>query len=443
MPPDRGEYLIRGGYVLSVDPDVGDVPGGAVHVVDGEIADVGHGLEPATAEVIDATDCIVMPGFVEVHWHMWNSVWRGLAHDAVQYFGLHRLAPAHTPEDHHTAVSYAALEAVNAGVTTCHDWANGIREFADAEAEMRALVASGLRARFSYGDGAVGSGDSIGTAELERALRWTQAHGDGRLGLGIAIGNAEAFADEVAAARALGLPIAPHTDLSAHVDLLGPDVLYSHGAGASSEVVALVAATRMKVALCPSTDPLIGAGMSPVQRLVAGGVHFEDMGFSVDVSCQTPVDPFASMRLLLFAARMEQRGETSFDEVVAQDLFGSGPATPLMRPRQVIELATLNGARVLGLDDITGSLTPGKRADMILIRTDALNMLPAAQTNASFQVVQSAQPANVDTVIADGRVLKRHGRLVGVDVAAVVARAAAAQAAIRERAGFPVLDLME
>jgi 5-methylthioadenosine/S-adenosylhomocysteine deaminase len=129
--------------------------------------------------------------------------------------------------------------------------------------------------------------------------------------------------------------------------------------------------------------------------------------------------------------------------VVAQDLFGDGPATPLMRPRQVIELATLNGARVLGLDAITGSLKPGKRADVIVVRTDALNMLPASQTNPTFQVVQSAQPVNVDTVIADGRVLKRHGQIVGVDVAAVIARAAAAQEAIRERAGFPVPDLME
>lgn len=440
----RGEYLIRGGHVLSLDPDVGDLSPGEIHIQAGKIVAVSDHVSAPHAEVIDASGCVVMPGFVDVHWHMWTSVWRGLSHDAVGYFALHRMAYAYTPEDHYWAVRYAALEGLNAGFTTCHNWAHGIRDFADAEAEMRALVDSGLRARFSYGDTPPGQDRSIGVPELKQALAWLDEHGDARVSLGIAVHNPAAFAAEVSAARELGLQtIAPHTDYSQHLDLLGPDVLYTHGAGVSPEVVGLLAATGAKVALCPSSDPLVGAGLAPVQQLVSGGVRFGDIGLSVDTTSQTAADPFASMRLLLHAARIAQRGTTSFDEVIAQDLFGDGPSTPLMRPREVIELATRNGARVLGLDSVTGSLTPGKRADVVLVRTDQLNMLPARDTNPTYQLVLTGQPANVDTVIADGRVLKRDGRLLDVDAAAVLARAAAVQEAIRERSGMPGPDLTD
>jgi len=131
---------------------------------------------------------------------------------------------------------------------------------------------------------------------------------------------------------------------------------------------------------------------------------------------------------------MTQRGDTSFDRVLAEDLFGNGPANPLMRPRQVLELATINGARVLGLDHLVGSLTPGKRADVVVVRTDQPNMLPAVGADPTYQLVQSAQPANVDTVVVDGRILKHQGRFTHVDAQAVIARAASAVTAIRDRA---------
>lgn len=432
---ERGEYVIRGGHVVSVDPDIGDLVTGDVHVRDGLIVAVAPRVDADGAEVIDASSCIVTPGFVEVHWHMWNGIWRGLAHDAAEYFALHRLAGAYTAEDHYDAVRYAALEAIGAGITTCHNWASGLRDGDDARAEMQALVDSGIRARFGYGDGFPVVQRALTHDDLAAARTWLDEHGDGRVDLGIAIHSPLAIAEEFAAARALGLPtIATHVDYSNHLDLLGPDVLFTHGAGASPELIGLVAATGMKVGLCPATDPLIGAGHPPLQEFLDGGVRFEDIGFSVDVTCQTPADPFAAMRTLLNAARMTQRGDTSFDRVLAEDLFGNGPANPLMRPRQVLELATINGARVLGLDHLVGSLTPGKRADVVVVRTDQPNMLPAVGADPTYQLVQSAQPANVDTVVVDGRILKHQGRFTHVDAQAVIARAASAVTAIRDRA---------
>lgn len=441
---ERSEFVIRGGYVISVDPDVGDLVQGDVHVRDGVIVAVAPSVDAGDVDVIDATHCIVIPGFVEVHWHMWNGIWRGLAHDAQQYFGLHPLAAVYTADDHYDAVRYATLEAVNAGITTCHNWAHGLRNGDDARAEMRALVDAGVRARFGYGDGFPIVQTGLGHDALAAARAWLDEHGDHRVDLGIAIHNPITIAEEFATARALGLPsIATHVDYSNHLHLLGPDVLFTHGAGASPELIGLVAATGMKVGLCPTTDPLIGAGHPPLQELLDGGVRFEDIAFSVDVTCQTPADPFTAMRTLLNAARMTQRGDTSFDRCLAEDLFGNGPATPLMRPRQILELATLNGARVLGLDHLTGSLTPGKRADVVVIRTDQPNMLPAAGTNPTYQLVQCGQPANVDTVVVDGRILKHQGRLRHVDAHAVIGRAADALTAMRQRAGLPPVDLSD
>jgi len=103
-------------------------------------------------------------------------------------------------------------------------------------------------------------------------------------------------------------------------------------------------------------------------------------------------------------------------------------------PRQMLQLATLNGARVLGLEAVTGSITPGKRADLILVRTTDLNMIAVEDSNATFQLVQHGQPANVDSVMVDGRFLKRDGRLRGVDVAAISKAAARSHEAIRNRA---------
>ncbi|KAI9018890.1 hypothetical protein DFJ74DRAFT_608158 [Hyaloraphidium curvatum] len=437
----RQDLLIKGAHTLTMDASLGGFPAGDVLIRDGRIAAVGPTgmLDAAGAEVIDGTDMIAMPGFVETHWHMWNGVLRGLTHDAKGYFAMTgRTAGAFTAQDHYDAVRYAALEAVSAGITTVHNWTSSLKDFADAEAEMRALVDSGLRARFGYCDSFPLVQKPLTVDDLRRAKEWEAEHGDGRLTLGLAIHNGAALADEIKASRELGLPtIGLHADYSKHPELVGPDCLFTHGAGAPPEQLRHVAQSGMKVSLCPATDPLIGAGYPPLQQLLEAGVPFEDISFSVDVTAQTPADPFASVRILCNAARVAQRGPgASFDRVVAEDLFGAGPPVPLFPPRKILELGTLNGAKVLGLGAITGSLTPGKRADLILVRTGDPNMIPAPGADPAFQLVQHAAPANVDTVVVDGRVLKMAGRMVNLNPGEVVRRAAEVQRAICERTGL-------
>ena len=429
------EIVLRGGYVLSMDSDVGDLEIGDVHIRDGSIVDVAQGLTVAGATEIDATNTVIMPGFVETHWHMWNSIWRGMANDSTEYFSLQGLAAHYTPQEHYAAVRYAALEALSSGFTTCHNWAHGVDSLEDAEAELRALVESGIRSKMSF-SGLLG-GQLTSREQLQAALTWIEQNGQGRIGLGILLdGAGDALAERAELARSLNLrPITDHGGSLGQPDVLGPEFLFTHGTGVTPELIALIIDKKLGVALCPGTDPMIGAGLPEIHALLTGGVPLKQISMTLDVTAQSPADPFAMMRTMVNAGRIQQANTTDLMTVVQ-----SAPDW-LLSYRDALAIGTSSGANVLGLANQVGTLTPGKRADVIMVRTDALNMLPAANTNRTLQLVQHALPSNVDTVIVDGRVLKQGGALVGVDVSTVVAEAAAAQTAIRERAGLPPIDM--
>jgi len=419
------EYLIRGGRVVSVDPQIGTLEAADVHLRDGVIQAVGRSISAPTATEIDATNTIVMPGFVETHWHMWTSVWRGLAEDASDYFRLQGWSARYTPEDHYDAVRYAALEAVNAGITTVHNWAHGVRSSDDVQAELRALADSGLRARMGY-MGVVG-GQATSAADARRALDWISANGEGRLSLSMLLdGAGEHFAAQVALARELGLTtITDHGAFLARPDLLGPEFLFTHGTGLTPEQIRLIAQRGIKVGLCPGTDPMIGAGLPPIHALLTNGVPLDNISITVDVTAQTPADPFEMLRTLVNAGRIQQMGTTDLQAIAR------GNPEWVFSYRDALRVGTLSGANVLGMSNQVGSLAPGKRADVILVRLTDVNMLAAAGTDPVMQIIQHGQPANVDTVFIDGRLRKQAGRLVGVDVPQVMARAGALQTRLR------------
>ncbi|WP_297107022.1 amidohydrolase family protein [uncultured Devosia sp.] len=431
---EAAEIVLRGGYVLSMDPALGDLETGDVHVRDGSIVEVAPEIAAPGALEIDARNTVVMPGFVDTHWHMWNSIWRGMANDASSYFALHGLAAHYTPQDHYIAVRYAALEALSAGFTTCHNWAHGADTIEDAEAELRALADTGIRAKMGLA-GFLG-GQPTTRDQVQAMLDWIASNGGGRIGLGMILdGAGEALSERVELARNLDLrPITDHGGSLAQPDLLGPEFLFTHGTAVTPEQIALILDKHLGVALCPGTDPMIGAGLPPIHALLAGGVPLDQISMTVDVTAQTPADPFAMLRTIVNAGRIQQANNPNLMSIVQ--------AAPqwLLSYRDALAIGTRGGANVLGLGDQVGSLTPGKRADIIAVRTDALNMIPAANTNMTFQLVQHGLPSNVDTVIVDGHIRKQAGALVGVEVREILAEAAESQAAIRKRAGLPPLD---
>jgi cytosine/adenosine deaminase-related metal-dependent hydrolase len=416
--PAREAILVRGAYVITMDHALGDLPDGDILIRDGKIAAVGRGLDAADAVALDGHDMIALPGFVETHWHLWNCTLRGFVNyleHSESYFPLTmRLGPLSTPHDAYCNVRLGVAEALLSGITTIHDWAHNIVSPAHADAEVRALRESGVRARFSYGWGqdlpverTMDSGD---VARIKRE----SFDGDTLLSLGVALrtpvayqrGNVpvDVLMQDSAAARALGLPLTIHnragvvTLLEQH-GLLGPDLLLVHPQALTTEEINLLVSRQVKVSSSPVNENARGikGPRGPIQfsDLLEAGVQWS---ISVDeVATSGKVDFFAVLR-----------------ELIRSDWQRAGGQTRIT-PRRILELATIEGAKALGLSDRVGSLTPGKRADVTLIRKTDVNMTPTIG-DPSMMLVFAAQPNNVDTVVIDGRRLVSEGRLTSLNL---------------------------
>lgn len=439
--PGEGSLLIRGGYVLTMDPAAGDLPAGDVLVTGGRIAAVGTGLPagPGTPE-LDASGMIVAPGLVDTHWHLWNTLLRGMSAAGPEpgYFRLSAgLGRAFGPDDIYHGTLLGCAEAVSSGITTVHDWCHNVRSPAHADAGLRALAEAGLRARFSYGCPAGHpAGQPMDLAGLQRLHRdWDSRAAGGLLSLGMAWRGPggrgsplppvpdEVCSAELAAARELGIPVTVHVSgpgraggqiaALARAGALGPGLQVVHANCASAREIEQLAESGTAVSVSPFSELLIGYGLPRAEEFLAAGIP---VGLSADTTALTGNgDMFAIMKVTQAIAN--GRAEQEF----------------ALTARQVLALATIEGARSLGLDRITGSLTPGKRADLIVVSPAGPNL--GIVTDPAQLLVTAAQPANVDTVLADGRVLKRGGTLTGLDPGRVGAGARAALAGVRDRAG--------
>ena len=438
--PARGNFVIRNAHVMTMEPGTGDIVGGDVHVKDGLIAAIGQYLEAPGSNTIKGEGTIVLPGLVETHWHMWNTLLRSMSGEKAE-FGYFRTTAAlgqkYEPNDMYQGTRLAAAEALNSGITFVHSWCHNIRSPAYAEADLRALRESGLRARFSYGPmQAHPNTQTIDLEDLERLNRnWGSYSNGGLITLGMAWrgqgGNnpatavpPEIYTKEIETARRLGLPITVHAsgsrpaagqvDRLGKANLLGKDMQIVHGIVLTAEEIAAIKAAGASVSLSPTTELRIGFGFPQTANLLAAGIP---VGLSVDtVELSGNADMFGIMK---FIQNIENaRSESEFK----------------LTARRVLELATIEGARSMGMADTIGSLKPGKRADLIMVSTRDINL--AVFGDPAHMLVTAAQPANVDTVVIDGRILKRSGRLVHLNVAQIATDAANASAALRKRANW-------
>jgi 5-methylthioadenosine/S-adenosylhomocysteine deaminase len=437
--PRRGHYLVQGGAVVSMDPEIGTLGRADVHVRDGRIVEVGAGLHAPGAEVVDASHMIVMPGLVDSHFHMWSTVGRNYVSDGFEYFPAKWATSAvYQPEDFYRSVTLGLVECVAAGITTVHNWSHNTRSSAHADAELAAHRDGLVRARYAYGHrDLLPEDEPLDFTDIDRVRgQWFGARSpfDGLVHLGVNLrgpdlGTMAVFDQEMAEAASRGLPVAIHTvqggstavrapDLEAK-GYLGPNFLLCHFLAATEADRQAMARTGTPLSFAVHSELRLGDAGDPraaLLRMVGAGVCIT---LSIDAASLAPVNLFEAMHVAWNMGIPWQGTDT-------KDL------EPLSF-RRCIEMATINGARALGLEAVTGSLTPGKRADLITLNTRDLNIAPVVDLEST--IVRSATPANIDTVMIDGRILKRHRELFAFDVARVVQEAEQSSREVRARAG--------
>ena len=425
--PAPGRILLRGGTVISVDSTVGDFEAADVLIDGARIAAIGPGLEVETAEIVDASNMIVMPGFVDTHRHMWQGQLRNILPDGLladygrDITGAARAA--FEPQDAYIGDLVIALGAINAGVTTVLDWSHIGNSPEHTDAAIAGLRESGLRAVYAFGGGAPGPANRF-PDDIHRLRAEHFASDDQLLTLAMAAGT---NAEDWAIARQVGAPITLHVNgggqLLGLAEDMGPDVTYIHAPNLTEAEWQLVADTGGHISIAAPIEMEMGHGVPPIQQALDHGIR---PSLSTDVETQMPGDFFTQMRAVFTLQRMQ---------ALSRQAAGDDDAPELLNVRDVVEFATIQGAIDNALGTKVGSLTPGKEADIIMLRKDMINVLPV--NNAYGAVVHGMDTSNVDGVLIAGRFVKWRGQLVGVDLSRVSRLAHESRDRILEATGWP------
>ncbi len=426
--------LFKGGTIITMDKCLPAPPVGDVLVKGGRIAAIGADLSVADADVIDASGCIVMPGLVDAHHHMWLGVMRRMMPDVDDLFAYidvvaEKLGAHYRPLDMYLSSKLTALACLDAGITTVIDACHSSRSPEHTDKALDALDESGIRALHMVGaamDKQASSAHIPG--DLKRlADNWNQGDKLVRVGL-----FGQFNIDWWRAARALDMRILSEfigdlAKLGPEFDepgLLGPHNIFNHCTRVPEETWKRLAAAGVNVTVNPRSDALFG---------------FDDEGFAWQQAIDHGLTPALGIDL---------------DTAFGSDLFGEmhalfGQQRSAMRYRRfrgeqdvpapisveaVLKAATVNGARAAGLEDQIGVLALGRQADIIMVRTDDIAVFPV--TDAVGTIVQAVERANVDTVMVAGAIRKRAGKLIGVDLPKLRAEVNASRDHLLEASGY-------
>ena len=441
--------LLQNGCVITVDKALGNFRRADVLIEGTKIAAVGPDLRVTDAEVIDASNMIVMPGFIDTHRHLWEGIARNISTDGIlaNYFPdvLGVLAPVYRPEDAYAGDLIGLLGAIDAGVTTILDWSHIQNTPEHSDAVIKALQETGIRAVFAYGNPNTSLADwwfnsSLKHPEDIRRLRTQYFSSDDQL-LTLALAprgpeftTPEVYRHDWALAREVGAPITVHVGVGENgfsggikrmyeEGLLGPDTTYIHCTTLSDDELKYIVDTGGTFSIATAVEMQMRHGMPPLDRILRLGAR---PSLSVDVETNVSGDMFGQMR----AAFQCQRALVNQRALYG----GSFEGENLLTVKDVLEFATIEGARVVGLSNKTGSLTPGKEADIIMLRTDRLNVFPVNDPVGA--VVTAMDTSNVDSVFIAGQAMKRNGQMLNVDLDRARRLAAASRDYVVEKAGF-------
>ena len=494
-PADCGKpgrrYIIRGGSVMSLDPKVGDFAQADVLVEGKKILAVRPNLHAGGAAEIDATGRIVMPGFIDTHHHQFETALRsyladgiliedgsGTAAGTTTYYEkiLLTFAPVYRPQDVYINELFGGLSQLDDGVTTVHDVSQIHHTPQHSDAAIQALFDTGRRAAFGYFEGAGSNGPNY--AYPQDAVRIYNQYFSpptnplvtmimgGEVYLGPSI-----YEQSWTIGRQLGLQIAAHilspfgirpildqlamgTGGSNHDIGLGPDNLFIHMTGMSNFGWKAMQKAGAQVSIAFPIEMNMRHGMPPILKLQSLGM---EPSLSVDVECTLTADFFTQMRSAMNLQRVVLNEmillQGSQPDPVDWGLPGGPQGSPSDVPngnpwpmppagtiaplttRDVLRFGTINGAKALRLDGKTGSLTPGKEADIIILDATAINVAPLNQVPGA--VVSLMDRTNVETVIVAGKVRKWKGQLLDVDLPHLRRQLEASRDYLFKTAGIP------
>lgn len=423
MAQQPGRTIIRhADLLITMEPQLGDGPlglirNGDVLLAGDRILAVGTGLDGAGARLVDATGKIVLPGFVDVHNHLWQALIRGCGTSlAVGEWLQACVFPVAdlrlSAQEVYAVVRLSTLDLLGAGVTTVVDWSHAFSpDF--ARGNLQALLDSGLRFAFAYR----GRLEHVEAMQaLKRDLIDPTPRGSFQVG-----GPHPTIAETSVQTLRRMAELAGEMDVKLHVHLLeaeptrqeeplraldlagalGPRLIGAHAIHVSEDEFALLAERGVRLAHCPLSNMRLASGVMRLGAIRARGMR---VGLGLDGGANDTSDMFNTMRAAVGLQRAVTQNPAAYPSVA-----------------DALRLATLGGAEVLDMAGEIGSLAPGKQADLIILNPQALNFAP--RLDDVSQVVFNAQPHNVDWVFVEGRVLKEQGHLVGVNSAAVIAEA--------------------
>ncbi len=436
--------LVKDGTIVTMD-ESNSIARGDVLIRDGRIAEIGKRIGSDAAETIDATDCVVLPGFVQTHIHLCQTLFRGAADDLALIDWLKKrvwpMEAAHTKESIRASARLGIAELIKGG-TTCALTMETVRH---TEEVLRVVEESGFRA--TVGKCMMDKGDDVPRAlheETAASIRESVAlieqwhgRGDGRIRCcfapRFAISCTRELLSEVSElARKHKVMIHTHSSENkneceiveaetgrrnvAYLDSLGisgAHVLLAHCIHLDTEEMETLSRTKTNVAHCPSSNLKLGSGLARVAEMLARKIP---VSLGADgAACNNRLDMFTEMRT---AALLQK--------------LAHGPE--VLSAAQVLRMATIDGARALGLENEIGSLEVGKRADVIVVDLNQLHSSPKQDVISSL--VYSAQPSDVRVTIIDGRVVMRNRELMTMDESVVVKEANREASALAERAAL-------
>jgi 5-methylthioadenosine/S-adenosylhomocysteine deaminase len=430
--------LLKGGVVLTMDRQLGDFAKADVLIEDGKIREIRPDIAASDAFVVDASNRVITPGFIDTHSHSYQGILRNILSNGRVDPDYNRdiiakITPAYTVQDAYIGMLATALGMIDMGTTGVVDVSQVNNTPEHSDALIKALQTSGIRAVFGYSAGAPGP-DMKHPQDVERLKKTYFSSKDQLLTLALGIGPDP---KQFQVARDNDVPVVAHLrntlpqrDDGARLAILQKAGLlkagdeFIHLLHMPPEPLKLIKGSGCHVSLSTGIEMTMGHGIPAIQNVLDVGLQ---PSLSSDHAVTLTSDMFSMMRMTGVVQRYG---------VFQREVNGDKNAPKLLTCRELLEFATINGARTMNADSKVGTLLPGKEADLLILKADSIDIWPL--NNAYGSVVGLMGPSHVEAVFIAGQVKKWRGSLVGVDMPKVLANMQEARDGVLKRANFPM-----